>query len=188
MQGGDLDGKTLGIIGLGRIGGLVASMAKPFDMTVIAYDPYLTAAEGATRGAHMVGLDDLLRQSDFISMHCPMNAETKGMIDAERLQLVTRGAYFVNLARGGVVANLDCLDAALRDGRLAGAALDVFDPSPPDIAHPLFANPNCLTSPHAIATTQGAMTRIFKSMANDMSAILHGKAPQHVVNPEVLQR
>jgi len=188
VQGGDLDGKTLGIIGLGRIGRLVAAMAKPFDMTVIAYDPYLTAPEGAARGARLVALDDLLRQSDFISMHCPMTAETKGMINAQRLQGVKPGAYFVNLARGGVVESLDCIDAALRSGRLAGAALDVFDPSPPDTAHPLFANANCLTSPHAIATTQAAMTRIFKSMADDMAAILHGKAPQFVVNPEVLQR
>jgi phosphoglycerate dehydrogenase-like enzyme len=110
------------------------------------------------------------------------------MIDRGRLKQVKRGAYFVNLARGGVIQSLDVIDEALRDGRLAGAAIDVFDPSPPDTAHPLFANANCLTAPHAIATTQGAMTRIFKSMADDMAAILHGRKPQYVVNPEVLPK
>lgn len=188
MQGGDLEGKVLGIVGLGRIGRIVAAMSKPFDMTVVAYDPYVGAEEGAARGARMVGLDDLLRQSDFISMHCPQTAETRGMISRERLKIVKPGSYFINLARGGVIESLDVVDEALRDGRLAGAALDVFDPSPPDISHPLFANANCLTSPHAIATTQGAMTRIFKSMADDMWAILHGLPPKHVVNPEVLPR
>jgi D-3-phosphoglycerate dehydrogenase / 2-oxoglutarate reductase len=187
-QGGDLDGRTLGIVGLGRIGTLVAGIAKPFNMTVIAADPYLSAEDAATRGARLVPLETLLREADFISMHCPHNAETRGMINRARLSLVKPGSYFINLARGGVVDGLDPIYEALRSGQLSGAAIDVFDPSPPDVAHPLFQLPNCLTSPHAMATTAGAMTRIFKSMADDMAAILRGAVPQFVVNPDVLQR
>ncbi len=148
-----------------------------------------SAQKKARRAAHAWSASSsLLRESDFISMHCPQTAETRGMINRERLKLVRPGSYFINLARGGVIESLDCVDAALRSGQLAGAAIDVFDPSPPDTSHPLFSNANCLTSPHAIATTQGAMTRIFKSMADDMAAILHGQPPQYVVNPEVLRR
>jgi D-3-phosphoglycerate dehydrogenase / 2-oxoglutarate reductase len=184
VQGGDLDGKVLGIVGLGRIGRIVAEMARPFNMTVIAYDPYVGSDIGDAYDAGMVSLDQLLAKSDFISMHCPMNAETKGMINATRLAAAKKGAYFINLARGGVVENLDVISNALLSGQLTGAAIDVFDPSPPDIHHPLFKHPACLTSPHAIATTAGAMTRIFKSMADDMATVLRGGHPDNVVNPE----
>ena len=97
-----------------------------------------------------------------------------------------RGALLINLARGGVIANLDVLHDGLKSGQLGGVALDVFDPAPPDITHPLFGMPNCLTSPHSMATTIGAMTHIFKSMADDMLAILAGQSPRYVANPETL--
>ncbi len=188
VQGGDLDGKVIGIIGLGRIGRLVAGIAKVFNMTVMATDPYVDAATCAAHGARKVELEELLSTADFISLHCPQNTETRGMIDRARLAVVKPGAFLVNLARGGVIDGLDPIHEALASGRLAGAAIDVFDPSPPDVTHPLFQMPNCLTSPHAMATTAGAMTRIFKSMADDMAAILGGAAPRFVVNPEVLDR
>lgn len=185
-QGGDLDGRTLGIIGLGRIGRVLAEMARPFNMTILAYDPYLESTAGQDLGVHMVDLEELLRHADFVSLHCPQTPETRGMINRERLSWMKPGSYLINLARGGVIESLDLLDEALARGHLAGVALDVFEPSPPDISHPLFRHPNCLTSPHAMATTQAAMTRIFRSMADDMAAVLRGERPNFVVNPDVL--
>ena len=189
LQGGDLDGSTLGIVGIGRIGGLVAQMAQPFAMEVLAYDPYVNDARfrevGATR---VTSLDELLSRSRFLTLHCPLTDETRGMIDRERLSKLPRGAYVVNLARGGVVASLDPLDEMLASGHLAGAALDVFEPEPPDFSHPVFRHENCLTSPHSMATTAGAMARIFRSMTDDMAAVLDGGRPRFVVNPETLER
>jgi D-3-phosphoglycerate dehydrogenase / 2-oxoglutarate reductase len=99
---------------------------------------------------------------------------------------VKPGAYVINLARGDLVESLDALYEALLDGRLAGVGLDVFSPEPPDVNHPIFRLPNCLTSPHSLGMTRGAMNRIFKSMADDMAAVLQGKRPQYVVNPETV--
>lgn len=186
-QGTDFDGKTLGIIGLGRIGQIVARMAAPFDMHVIAYDPKLDPKIAATLNVKLVSLDDVLKQSDFLTLHCPMNEETAGMINANRLSLMKKGSYLVNLARGGVIDSLDCIHDALVSGHLAGAALDVFNQEPPNFSHPIFRLQNCLTSPHAMATTVGAMTRIFQSMTDDMVAVLEGRIPKYVVNPEVLK-
>lgn len=186
VQGRDLDGQTLGIIGLGRIGSLVARMAQPFEMRVIAYDPYLDPAIGNSLGVEMMGLDQVLAQSDFLTLHCPENDETRGFINREKLEQLKAGAYLINLARGGVIESLDVVDDLLRSGHLRGAALDVFNDEPPDPRHPLFTNPKCLVSPHSMATTLGAMTRIFRSMTDDMVAILEGRPPQHVVNPQVL--
>ena len=187
-QGRDLDGKTLGIVGFGRIGQLVAEMARPFNMTVLAYDPYVQPARGKELGAEMVELDVLMKRSDFISLHCPQIPETEGFINRARLSVVRPGSYLVNLARGGVIESLDLLHEMLENGQLGGVALDVFDPAPPDVSHPLFSHENCIASPHAMATTLGAMTRIFKSMADDMAAIIDGETPRFVVNPETLQK
>ena len=185
-QGRDLDGATLGIIGFGRIGQILAGMAKPFDMAILAYDPFVTLEQGADLGATMVDIETLLARSDFISIHCPQTPETVGLINRERMALVKPGSYLVNLSRGAIIESLDVLDEALSSGRLAGVALDVFDPAPPDTSHPLFGHSNCLTSPHAMANTHGAITRIFRSMADDMAAVLDGRRPKFVVNEAVL--
>jgi D-3-phosphoglycerate dehydrogenase / 2-oxoglutarate reductase len=185
-QGRDLDGKTLGIVGFGRIGQLVAEMARPFNMTIVAHDPYALPARAAELGVEMLGLDDLMQRADFITLHCPPTPETQGFIDRRQLQSVKPGTYLINLARGSVIESLDLLDEMMTNGQLGGVALDVFEPAPPDSAHPLFKHENCISSPHAMATTVGAMTRIFRSMADDMSAILDSRKPQFVVNPQVL--
>jgi len=186
-QGSDLEGATLGIIGLGRIGRILAQMAQPFQMKIVAYDPFLTPEQGAEAGAELIELDDLLKCSDFISIHCAQTQENTGLINRERINLVKQGAYLINLSRGGLVESLDVLHEALQDGRLAGVGLDVFEPEPPDVSHPIFKLDNCLTSPHAMGTTKGAMTRIFKTMADDIAAVLRGERPQFVVNPEVFK-
>ena len=185
-QGRDLDGKTLGIIGLGRIGRLVADMARPFNMRVVAFDPYIDPSVGAAHGVEMLPMNSVLQEADFLTLHCPQNDETRGFIDRARLEMLKPGAYLINLARGGVIDSLDTVDALLRNGHLRGAALDVFNDEPCDTRHPLFQNNNLLVSPHAMATTLGAMTRIFKAMSDDMAALFQGRLPDNVVNPETL--
>ena len=187
-QGDDLDGKTLGIIGLGRIGQIVAKMARPFDMTIVAHDPYLDPQIAENLGVRLVGLDALMSQADFVSLHCPQNEETLGLVNRNNLSLMKPGSYLVNLARGGVIESLDPLYDMLVSGQLSGVALDVFDIEPPDHTHPIFGHAHCLVSPHARATSAGARRRSFQSMSDDMAAILAGTPALYVVNPETLAR
>lgn len=184
-QPGDLDGAILGIIGLGRIGQTLAELAQSFHMTILASDPYVDHRRAAQLGVEMVNIEELLCRSDFISIHCAETKETSGLINRERIRLVKPGTYLVNLSRGSVIESLDVLYEALQNGSLAGVGLDVFEPEPPDVSHPLFKLTNCITAPHALGMTNGAMKRIFRSMAEDMAAVLQGKRPKFVVNPEV---
>ncbi|WP_168990537.1 hydroxyacid dehydrogenase [Aureimonas flava] len=185
-QNEDLDETTVGIVGFGRIGQMTASMARPFNVRILAFDPGLSDDAIRAAGAEPATLEDLFARSDFIALHCPLIEATRGIVNTELLKGVKRGAYLVNLARGGVIDGFDCLADALDDGRLAGVALDVFDPAPPDVSHRIFSDPRLLSSPHSAATSRGGMTRIFRSMTDDMVAILEGRKPEFVVNPEVL--
>ncbi|MBD16332.1 MAG: hypothetical protein CMJ72_14430 [Planctomycetaceae bacterium] len=180
-----LEGSTLGIIGLGRIGQQLAKMATPCDMTILAYDPFASADVAQSLGVELVELDDLMSRSDFISVHAAATEENRGLINRQRLAVVKPGAYFLNLARGWLVDSLDDLHDALTEGRLAGVALDVFEPEPPDFHHPLFRHPNCLAAPHAIAGSKYSTNKIHKTMAQDMAAVLSGQRPQFLVNPEI---
>jgi len=184
----DLDRATVGIVGLGNIGQHVARMLAPFRATVIAYDPYVPVSTAAELSVRMTTLHELLAHSDFISLHAPQTTETVGMINRDALRRVKRGAFFINLARGGLVESLDVLFEALQDGRLAGVGLDVFEPEPPNQSHPIFMHENCLASPHVLGTSNGAMREIFRSMAEDMVAVFRGERPRFVVNPEVFER
>lgn len=185
MQNDGLEGATLGIIGFGRIGQRLAKMASPCDMTILAYDPFVSSDVAKSIEVKMVELDDLMNRSDFISVHAAATEENRGLINRERLAGVKRGAYFLNLARGWLVDNLDDLHEALTDGRLAGVGLDVFEPEPPDISHPLFRHPNFLTAPHAIAGSKYSTNKIQQTMAEGMAAVLCGQRPKFVVNPEI---
>ncbi len=184
---GDLDGATLGIIGFGNIGRKLAELIRPFDMTVLAYDPFVSQDAMEALGVERVELDELLERSDFVSLHASLNETTRGLINKERLSLMKPGAYLINLARGGLIENLDILYEGLTNGLLTGVGLDVFDPEPPDVNHPIFKLQNCLTAPHSLAMTPRAMNRSFKSMATDMAAVLEGRNPRFVVNPEALE-
>ena len=185
IQNDGLEGSTLGIIGFGRIGQQLARMAAPCDMTVLAYDPFVPAEVAKPLGVELVELEDLMSRSDFISVHAASTEENRGLINRQQLAGVKRGAYFLNLARGWLVDNLDDLHDALTEGRLAGVALDVFEPEPPDVSHPLFRHPNCLTAPHAIAGSKYSTNKIHQTMAEDMAAVLSGQRPRFVVNPEI---
>lgn len=186
-QGGDLDEHTVGIVGFGRIGKILAELLAPFNMTVLAHDPVKDPETAKRLNVTMVEMDELLARSNFLTLHLPENAQTMGFINRDKLSKLQKGSYLINLARGGVIESLDLVDEFLTNGHLGGAALDVFNQEPPNLKHPIFRHKNILVSPHSMATTRGAMTRIFQSMSDDMAAIFEGKKPKFVVNPEVLK-
>lgn len=187
MSTGDLTGHTLGIIGLGRIGGRLAELVRNFEMEVLGYDPFLTEEAAKGMGVELVPLDDLLRRSDFISVHVPLGEQTRGMINRERIARMKPGAIFINTARGGVVENLDVLADALESGHLGAVGLDVFPTEPPDTSHRLFRHPQFTGAPHLLGVSRLAMERIYRSMANDMVAVFQGRRPRYCVNPEVCE-
>jgi phosphoglycerate dehydrogenase-like enzyme len=187
QSSGDLEGATLGIIGFGRIGRKLAELIRPFGMTVLAYDPFVTRETARTLDVDLVELDELLQRSDFVSIHALLNENTRGLINKNCLSLMKPGSYLINLSRGAIIESLDVLYEALTNGPLAGVGLDVFEPEPPDVNHPIFKLDNCLTSPHAICMSKRAMYRSFKMMAEDMAAVLEGQKPRFAANPEALE-
>lgn len=187
MSTGDLTGHTLGIIGLGRIGGRLAGLVRNFEMEVLGYDPFLTEEAAKGMGVELVPLDDLLGRSDFVSVHVPLGEQTRGMINRERIARMKPGAIFINTARGGVVESLDVLADALESGHLGAVGLDVFPTEPPDTSHRLFKHPHFTGAPHLLGVSSLAMARIYRSMANDMVAVIRGRRPRYCVNPEVCE-
>jgi D-3-phosphoglycerate dehydrogenase / 2-oxoglutarate reductase len=184
-KGHDVAGRTIGIIGIGNIGSRVAELCRGlFRMRVLAYDPYLAAEEIAARGAEKVGLDDLLRESDYVSVNCPLTAETRGMIDAREYALMRPDAYFITTARGGIHDEA-ALAEALASGQIAGAGLDVWEKEPPDPDHPLLRFDNVLASPHTAGVTHESRHNMGRFAAEQMLNILDGKRPPSLVNPEV---
>ncbi|MDB4861872.1 hypothetical protein OAI33_01155 [Pirellulaceae bacterium] len=182
----DLEGTTLGIVGFGNIGQQLAQLATPFDMKIIACDPYTRPDIATELGVEMVPLDELIKRSKYISLHTVLTPETEGMINEKNLQHLQTGSYLINLSRGEAIDSLDTILEALNDGRLAGVGLDVFVPEPADISHPIFKHPNFLTAPHVASLTKNAIDTIHLWMANDIKAVLEGERPKHLVNPEVL--
>jgi len=187
LIGTELYGKTLGIVGLGRIGGNVAARAKAFGMTILAHDPYVTAARAAAFDARLVDLDTLLRESDVVTLHVPLTPQTLGMIDAAKLRLMRPHAHLINCARGGVIAERDLL-AALDAGVLAGAAIDVVadEPPPPDgTGAALHRHPRVYATPHLGGSTHEALARIARELAEDVARVLAGAPASGAVNAPV---
>lgn len=186
--GRELTGRTFGFIGLGRIGTLAARKCKgAFDAQIVAYDPYARPEVVAELGATLMGsLDALLQRSDVVSLHVPLIPETKGLIGARELARMKPTAYLINASRGTVVDE-EALAAALRNGTIAGAALDVFGEEPLPAGHPLYDVPNLLLTPHTAALTEEAMERMAMSMASDVLAVLRGEKARYVANPEVFK-
>jgi len=183
----DVAGSVIGLVGLGNIGSALAGMLRGFNPRVVAYDPLVRPENAKRLGVELTTLESLLATSDFVSLHAPLTPNTRGMINRSTLGQMKAGAFLINLARGGLIESLDTLHEFLSNGKLAGAALDVFDPEPPDHHHPIFQLKNVITSPHALGMTEGTMRQIFKSMADDMAAVLSGRPPRFVVNREVLE-
>ena len=153
FKGIELDGKTLGLVGAGRIGTEVARRARAFGMRVLVYDPYLSKERAEQHHMELVTLPDLLEESDLVSLHCPLTDETKGLIGSKELAMMKKSAYLVNAARGGVIDE-DALAQALAEGRLAGAALDVYAREPITSESPLLQLGNAVLSPHLGAATE----------------------------------
>lgn len=172
----ELDGMTLGLLGYGRIGRAVAVMAEAIGMKVIITDP---AVEGS------VGLDELLSTSDVLSIHAPATPSTIGLIDADALARMKRGALLINCARGPIVVTND-LVAALESGHLMGAGLDVTNPEPLDAEHPLLHMDNVIVTPHIASNTGAGRTRMESMAFEQVAAALSGGQPTHLLNPAVL--
>jgi D-3-phosphoglycerate dehydrogenase len=178
--GVEVYGKTLGIVGLGRIGTEVARRAQGFQMSVVAYDPYLDTGVAERLGVERVDLDALLRRSDFISVHVPLTKETRGLIGAAELARTKPGVRIVNCARGGVVDE-PALAAAIQAGRVAGAGLDVFDREPP-WGSPLVDLDAVVVTPHLGASTVEAQTRVAVAIARQVADLLVRGIVRHAVN------
>lgn len=182
--GTELFEKTVGIIGLGRIGALIAARLQGFDMKIVAYDPYVTSARAQQLGVQLVGLDELLEHSDFVTIHMPKTPETTGMIGAEQLKLMKPSSYVVNVARGGLIDE-EALFHALMTGEIAGAGLDVFTSEPPaegGTAHKLLDLPNVVVTPHLGASTEEAQEKAGVSVARSVRLALGGELVPDAVN------
>jgi len=180
FTGVELQGKVAGLLGLGKIGVLVAQRLSAFGMTVIAYDPYVAAARAAQLGVHLVSLEELLAESDVISVHLPKNAETLGIIADRQLHMVKPGVLIVNAARGGIVDEA-ALAGALADGRVAGAALDVYATEPVTDS-PLLRMPNVVVTPHLGASTREAQEKAGTQVARSVRLALAGEFVPDAVN------
>jgi len=183
FEGTELAGKTLGLIGSGRIGAEVARRAHAFGMRVLAYDPYLLPDAARARGIDLADLPTVLGSSDFVSIHAALTPETGGMVGARELGMMRRTAYLVNCARGEIVRE-DALAEALRAGTIAGAAIDVFAHEPP-MGSPLMVAPNVVFTPHLGASTQEAQANAGGVVVEQVECVFDGKRPEFVANPDV---
>lgn len=173
LKGSELHGKTLGIVGMGRIGSEVAMRASIFGMHILGYDPLIHKDEIRQRGSEPVALDDLYARSDYISLHLPLNDETRSMIGEQAFSRMKRGVRLLCAARGGIIDETALL-AALESGKVAGAALDVFASEPPG-ASELVKHPKVIATPHVGAQTAEAQSRAAEDIANEVLAALNGE-------------
>jgi D-3-phosphoglycerate dehydrogenase len=185
FTGNDVRDRTIGIVGLGNVGRRIAGLcAGLLGMQVIACDPYLDEPTMKERGAVKVALDELLRRADFVSINCPLDDTTRGMIGAREFSLMKPAAYFITTARG-FIHDERALVEALRSKQIAGAGLDVFDKEPPGKDNPLLAFDNVIASPHMAGVTREARANMGKIAAEQLIMTLDGKRPPRIVNPQV---
>ena len=171
FEGTELRGKTLGLIGVGRIGGIVGSIGAGFGMTVIGTDPRCTPEQSKALGAELVSLDELLRRADVVSLHAKLTPETKHLLNEERLRAMKKGVLIVNTARGALIDDA-ALVQALKDGHVGGAALDVYDPEPLPADSVLRTAPNVVLTPHLAASAKEAQTRVALEIGEAVKAFL----------------
>jgi len=183
----DLLGKTLLIVGFGRIGTRTAKRCLAMEMRVEVYDPYLPAANIRNAGCEPVSdLDSALARADFLTIHCPKNPETVGLINAARLARMKPTAFVVNTARGGIIEE-KALYAALSTGKIAGAGLDVFEQEPTPVDNPLLKLPNVIVAPHMAGVTRESVDRMAVATVENILSVLDGRPNRdNVINKEVL--
>jgi D-3-phosphoglycerate dehydrogenase / 2-oxoglutarate reductase len=184
FTGLELRGRTLGLVGLGKIGQAIAARARAMEMGVLASDPYVTAEQAAHHGADLVPLNELLARSDVVSVHVPLSRATRGMIGTKELDRMKPGAILLNVARGGVVDEA-AVAAALTKGTLAGAGVDVFEHEPP-VGSPLLEAPNTLLTPHLGASTAEAQVAVAEEIADQVIDVLAGRSARYAVNAPLL--
>ena len=188
FTGHDLTQKTVGLIGFGNVGGRVADLVRTaFDMRVLAHDPYVDDATLAQHGAQRATLDELLAQADIVSVHCPRTPETEAMLGAPQFARMQPTAYVINTARGGILDELALADA-LREHRIAGAGIDVWDIEPPALDHPLLAFDNVIATPHTAGVTVQARERMAEYAVEQWRTIWAGQHPPRLLNPEAYPR
>jgi D-3-phosphoglycerate dehydrogenase len=182
-----LKGQTLGLVGLGRIPRTLVPKAKALGLKVIAYDPYVSKDAAAELGVEMVGFEQLLRESDFVSLHAALTKDNQHMIGAEQLKKMKRTAYLINTARGGLVDE-QALNTALSEGIIAGAGLDVLDPEPPRPDNPLFKRDNVIITAHSANYSEESQAELLRRPEEEVFSILRGESPRCPVNPQVKER
>jgi D-3-phosphoglycerate dehydrogenase len=183
-RGVELYGKTLGVIGLGRIGSRVAQISKAIGMKVIAYDPHIPKEKAKELGVRLVDLQTLLRESEIVSIHCSLSKETYRMIGERELSLMKKNAFLINLSRGAVVDE-EALYRFLKDEKIAGAGLDVWEIEPVQPSNPLVNLPNVVATPHYLCLTWESFVRKARMTQDAILKILSNKRPKYVVNPSV---
>ncbi len=186
-MGVELRDKTLGVIGLGRIGQALAKRAQAFDMTVVAYDPYLPPQVAQNLGVDLIALDDLYGRADFISLHSLITDETRGMINRDSIAKMKKGVRIVNAARGPLINDAD-LAEAIKSGLVGGAALDVYAEEPPPAGHPLINLPGVIHTPHLAASSEEAQVAVAVEAAHLIVAALTKGEYKNVVNADVLKK
>jgi D-3-phosphoglycerate dehydrogenase / 2-oxoglutarate reductase len=188
LLGADLSGKVLGIVGLGKIGRRVAKKAaRGLDMKVLGYDPYLNAEQVAEFATPATSFEEVFAGSDFVTVHIPGGASTKGIVNKKLFALMKKTAFFINASRGDVVAESDLVEA-LRKGTIAGAAIDVYEKEPPPKDNPLMGMTNVLLTPHNASQTRECMTRMALHAAQGIDEVLSGKRPTWPVNDPAKRR
>jgi phosphoglycerate dehydrogenase-like enzyme len=186
-KGFELNGRTVGIIGLGKIGYEVAKRLLAFGAEIIVHDPYAPKERLKEANAKDVSLEELLRNSDIVSVHCPPTDETKGMLGAEQFKMMKQTAIFINTARASITDEY-ALREALKSGTIAGAGLDVFSMEPVDCDNEFLELENVIVTPHIGGNTVDTVERQSMMIARDITAILNGGRPEFVLNPEVLRK
>jgi phosphoglycerate dehydrogenase-like enzyme len=186
-EGMELDGKTLGLVGCGRIARRVGAIAEAIGMRVLTFDPYCDPTAIPSGFTHVSSLDAMLGEADVVSVHVPLSDASRGMFDAGRFAAMKPGAVFVNSARGGLV-DQDALLAALESGHLSGAGLDVTSPEPLPPDHPLLGRDDVVVTPHVASATADGKLRIFRAAFDQALGAVHGVRPPHLLNPEVWDR
>jgi len=186
-HGYGLEGRTLGVIGVGSIGHEVFLLAKPFGMKHIAYDPYVTPEAVADVDVKLVDLDTVLTESDYVCLSCLLSEETRHLIGEKELKKMKKTAFLVNVARGPVVDEA-ALIKALREGWIRGAGLDVFDQEPVSPDNPLLKMDNVVLTPHALAQTDQTFMKMWDIITGQISQIIRGEIPETLVNRDVLEK
>lgn len=185
FMGSELSGKVLGLIGLGRVASQLVRKSVGFDMTVLAYDPFVSDDYAANLGVELASLETLLARSDFISVHLPLNESTRHLLNTDRLRLCKAGAYLINTSRGGVIDDSALLQA-LDEGRLAGAALDVFSSEPLPADSPLRGHPRLILTPHIGGSTTEAQYQVAIDAATQVIDVLQGRSARHAINAPLI--